>query len=415
MRSDDEHAVALLQSLNTEPPSASTIDIAKAMTEGRHRRRRHHIVAGGASTLGALALILSAPYALDGIRQHTDSAQTRNPIPPSTTGQVSPSPSAYDTRRVEPDAPAECVISRLPEPEGAYQTLVSGADPTGRYIVGRSYERVADGPLLMPVIWDNGELREVDMPGIDQWWTDVNSSGTAVGTSAVGGSEHFGWQAWAYDQGKVVRLPGGPGTTAEGISEAGTIAGSVARHGAKVVETHAAIWPSPTSQPVELPMPNRQTEAHAVDIDDDGTVIGKVGFWAWIWRPDGTYHELTMPDGKRISDVYSIRGGWVVGRTPFEETVRLNVHTGQAEVLSRFAEPATAVNVHGWLAGAGGDRSGILLTRDGEVALPGLTESTGILEPWDVSPVTISDDGRTIAGNHDDADDDKHAVVWRCR
>ncbi len=77
-----------------------------------------------------------------------------------------------------------CTAKELPLPDGyPKQTYAGSGDPTGRYIVGRSYAK--DGrPRL--AIWDGTQPTMVAMQGSDQGFNDITTSGVAVGSSFVG-------------------------------------------------------------------------------------------------------------------------------------------------------------------------------------------------------------------------------------
>jgi hypothetical protein len=69
-------------------------------------------------------------------------------------------------------------------------------------------------------------------------------------------------------------------------------------------------------------------------------------------------------------------------------------------------------NVHGWQVGTDQQGRAILVTPAGVVVLPDLARhEAGVLKNI---ATTVSDDGRTIAGQADDSGDVLRAVVWRC-
>jgi uncharacterized membrane protein len=307
--------------------------------------------------------------------------------------------------------------------------LVSGADPTGRYIVGRSYP---SGGGYQAVRWHDGKPREVLLPGDrEESLQDVNTEGTAVGWSYAGA----GPVPYIYREGKVARLPGVRRGSAYAINDAGAIAG-------EDETAHAAVvWPSATAAPIRLPVPKDADQATARDIDDDGTTVGTLdNERPYVWFPDGTHRELPMPtlDGQRAAAarVFSIRNGWASGvaddgsgrdggkqkasaepggaeaPAPRAASVRWNVRTGEVRTTAGMQMPDD-VNARGWQIGTDLKGRAILVTDAGTVVLPGLDGR----EPGGLTTIgaSLSEDGRTISGQADDAGGTIQAVVWRCR
>ncbi|MEU7909299.1 hypothetical protein [Actinoplanes sp. NPDC049118] len=92
--------------------------------------------------------------------------------------------------------------------------------------------------------------------------------------------------------------------------------------------------------------------------------------------------------------------------------VRWNVRTGEVRVFAELTTAAGAVNAQGWQVGV--DRQGrAVLVAGRTVVLPDLAghEPGGLAN----SASTLSDDGRTVGGQSDDATGTIQAVVWRCR
>jgi uncharacterized membrane protein len=416
------------------------VDIQRAITDGRrrHRARRAAGYAGAAAvtafavTGGAVAagVIGDAPpqVATTGTPRTTASA-TAPAAPykiPGTPGRELPAAAP----------PSSCTIERLPAPDGAPMAVVSGADPTGRYVVGRSYPSSGG---YQAVRWHDGKPRKVLLPGDrEELLQDVNTDGTAVGWSYAG----VGPAPYLYRDGKVTALPGVRRGSAYAINNAGAIAG-------EDETAHAAVvWPSATAAPIRLPLPEDADQATARDIDDDGTTVGTVdNARPYVWFPDGTHRELPMPDldGQRAAAarVFSIRNGWATGvaddgsgrgdgsgrdgggkekasaapdggraAASRVASVRWNVRTGEVRTTAGMQMPDD-VNAHGWQIGT--DRKGraILVTDAGTVVLPGL----GGREPGGLTTLaaSLSEDGRTIGGQADDATGTIQAVVWRCR
>lgn len=415
----------LLRSLDDEPDTPSTVDIRRAISTARRHKNRRNAGYAGAAAVTALA-VAGTPVM---VRQMTDE------VTPPVAG-TAPAPAASATTRptysipgrrgwapAPAEPPATCEIDRLPAPDGAPMSLVSGADPTGRYIVGRTYP---EGGGYQAVLWNSGQPVTVPMPGDEEeLLTDVNTGGTAVGWSFKGGAPI----PYAYAGGKVTKLAGVKKGSAHAINDAGAIVGD--NDAGKPM-----VWPSPTAAPDKLPVPGGVKEAQARDIDEDGTVVGSLDMRTpYVWFADGTHRALPMPelDGKPagIAQAFHVRNGIATGMagpapaaakdkgregrgaaTPVH-AVRWDVRTGESQVVEQLKHPADAVNAQGWQVGT--DRRGYaaFFTGGDTIKLPVLGKDT----PDGVSTIasTLSDDGRVIAGQSDDKDEVIQAVVWRCR
>jgi uncharacterized membrane protein len=295
--------------------------------------------------------------------------------------------------------------------------LTSGADPTGRWIVGRSYPKAGG---YQAVIWHDGTPTKVPLPGErEELLQDVNSSGTAVGWSYEGSDTDTdsGPVPYVYRDGVVSRLPGVEHGSAFAINDAGAIAGDAG--GAPVV------WPSATQEPIRLPLPDGASRGSATAIDEDGTVVGNIDDTRpYVWFADGTHRELPLPtvsDGPATSGrVFSVRNGWVTGLAATggvtrgamgpSTAVRWNVHTGEVRVFAGLYLRASMANAQGWQIGSDKQDNAVLVTDTGTVVLPDLG-GEGRLS---VIPSTLSDDGRVISGQANDTTDTIQAVVWHC-
>jgi uncharacterized membrane protein len=315
--------------------------------------------------------------------------------------------------------PTSCTLEQLPTPDGEPMALISGGDPTGRYHVGRSYPK---GGGYQAVIWHDGAPKKVMLPGdLEESLRDVNSSGTAVGWSFAGGEVPVP-VPYAYHDGKVSKLQGAKRGSALAINEAGAIAGD--DDGG-----HPLVWPSVSAAPIRLPLPAGASAGTAVDIDEDGTTVGNIGDnRAYVWFADGTHRALPVPDldGKpgAVTRVFAIRNGWATGLVAHEEAaeglaagagstvpIRWNVRTGEVIRFEALKGTADAVNAQGWQVGIGQRDRALLIAGDTTVTLPDLGK------PGELSTIanTLSDDGRTIAGQSDDSTDTIQAVVWHCQ
>ncbi|OZV82514.1 hypothetical protein CA850_09625 [Micromonospora echinospora] len=382
--------------------------------------------AGAAVTLAAVAAV---PVLADS-------------APPTTPAAVTP--------------PTRCVAELLPLPGRATYGTVLAGDPTGRYLAGRTNGTTDTMWGTQSVIWVDGRVQRMPAPVRDMWPRDVTSSGQVVGV-ADGGA--YLYQADPVDRGassepaggpgKVRRLLGGVGRQPVAINEAGRIAGELqVTAGNRGTRSVPILWASPTSEPVDLPLPGSDWQGHVRDIGDDGTVVGTVsdGFApdharGYLWRADGTGEFLPLPqmrDGPATAFwPVSVRGSWVVGTarralsdTVQEEVVRLDLTTGTFAPLPQPAEfQPTAGNAQGWAVGqvdgtSGNGRVG-LLTDTGLLDLP---EPEHQAERYDPRVSVVSDDARTIGGTQTVRRDrdplqvasalslvDHRPVRWTCR
>lgn len=414
MNMDERGAGALLSPLDEDPPGLSSVDVGRAVSVGR-RRRRVRRLGGYAAVAGTTAVVLVGAAAAGTWRGGVH----RAPGPAAEAGM--------SMAAQAPPGPGSCTIRRLPLPDGRSMALVTGGDPTGRYLLGRTYPQnmAGDSMGLHIVIWDRLRPTIVSMPGDDQSLDDINTEGVAVGTS-YGSSG--GTTAYYYRAGAVAKLPGGDGAQARAINDAGTIVGTMvgSRDGTPVR------WRSADQAPTPLALPAGMTWGQAVGIDEDGTVVGGVGTSLadqrpYVWTADGRGHYLTIPSGipapspkstgvsagtpKMSTIVYGIRAGWVIGRVN-ATAVRWNLGTGQVSQFPQFDGFAEDVNRYGWQIGLDSRGRALLVADQVPVALPDLAAH----KPGNLSsiPKTLSDDGTTIGGQSNDRNDVIHAVVWTC-
>lgn len=405
-----------LRLLDEEPPTPSTVDVQRAVADGRRRRARRGAGYAGAATLTVFAVV-GASVAAGGL--------FTGGLPVAGPPVASGSPKAYTIpgtawKAPAATAPTGCTLERLPVPDNAPMALTAGADPSGRYIVGRSYPK---GGGYQAVIWHDGKATKVMMPGDEEeLLKDVNSTGTAVGWSYQGTDP----VPYVYRDGQVSQLPGVSRGSALAINDAGAIVGDDSA-GAPLV------WPSATAQPIRLPLPAGASAAAANDIDEDGTVVGTIDRkLPYVWFADGTHRALPLPtlEGKPAvsARVFSIRNGWATGlaststdpekgmdpgKNAMAGPIRWNVRTGEVRVFGELAGRASTANAQGWLIGTDKQGRAALATGTAVVPLAGLSGH----QPGGLSdiPTTLSDDGRVISGQSDDASGTIQAVVWRCQ
>lgn len=422
--------IDMLRTLNPEPDQPSAVDIQRAIASGRRRRTLRGVGVGSVAAVTTLA-VAGVAFAL----HPSGTTPSQNLAGDSPSGKATVTakgdyaiPGTPGWTVPKATAPTNCTLQQLPVPGNVAQSLVSGADPTGKYIVGRSYPNGG----YQVVIWTDGKGENVQIPGDDQLLQDVNSSGVAVGWTNIpeGGGKSI-QQPYAYANGKVTKLKGVAEGAAHGINEAGAIAGDDD-------SGDALVWPSLTADPIKLPLPAGAKSASVGGIDEDGTVVGVLdNKTPYAWFADGTHRALVLPtiDGKKAVSglVYGIRGGWVTGLANTSDNpadnpaagvqakkaagvgtpVRWNLRAGKAEVFKDIKNAPYDVNGQGWEVGNDPQGRAVLATGGKTVVLPPLVASAQ--NPNSNIPSTVTDDGRIIGGQSDDAADVIHAVVWNCK
>lgn len=306
--------------------------------------------------------------------------------------------------------PTQCVLEVLPIPNGDPMALTSGVDPTGRYIVGRTYPQ---GGGYRAVIWKDGLPTAVDLPADEEEsLADVNSEGTAVGWSYQDLENAI---PYVYSGGQVSALPGVKYGHATEINDAGVILGEDA-------EGAPLVWPSATDEPTLLPLPEGTRFATANGLDEDGTVVGNLDFeQPYVWFADGTHREIPLPviDGVQAESglVGDVRNGWVVGWAarpdgPGSVGFRWNLRTGESRMFDEFPAGADAVTGQGWQVGLAQEFRALYVTDTGAIKLPALFDHpVGGLTNL---PDAVSDDGSLVTGQSEDEAGVIKPVVWRC-
>lgn len=413
----------LLRSLDPEPPTPSTVDITRAIAAGRKRRMLRGV---GYAGVAAVTTLVVAGVAV-AVGQQGDSPKRSTAVAASPSKSATPPKGDYTipgtTGWAAPAAipPSSCTIEKLPVPDGVKMAIVGGGDPTGSWFVGRSYPNGG----YQAVIWHAGTAQKVMLPGdLEEDLVDVNAKGDAVGWSYVQSKGNDGVQVpYAYVGGKIVKLKGVATGAANAINEAGAIAGDGG--------DHAVVWPSATSAPILLPVPKGTQRSTAGDIDEDGTVVGSLDLKVpYVWFADGTYRALPLPtiNGKKAvsARVFTIRNGWATGvadatvqakpragaGTGTVSAVRWNVRTGEVRLDDRgWDDMVDAANAQGWAVGMVKGRA-TFIAGDNKIVLPEVAKhQAGTLS---TIANTMSDDGKVIAGQSDDASDTIRAVVWHC-
>jgi hypothetical protein len=397
---DERHAVALLSPLAGEPIGPARIDVSRAMREGRRRRSTRWwssvtaVVALTATTAAGGTLALSA---LD------------RPAP------TPPRPSPSITVAAPPVVPKSCTVTRLPT-NGVKKALVTAGDPTGHWLAGRTYPGNT-GKSRPLIVWKDGKIAATpQVSGGDQGLRDINSHGVAVGSSFDPEQTPF-----LYAGSKVTTLRGGAGE-ATALNDAGVIVGVLG----ELDDRRPVRWTSATAQPEHLTLPARVVWGQALDIDEEGNVLGMVGTdrqigTGYLWLADGKVRRMPLPkDGDRQSTEFwpeAIRNGWVVGRAAFEtddattfEYYRYSLTTDRYEQLADEGGMPAKVAANGWILGEA--RRPVITSEAGRTTvLPKYPQEAA--NPTYL-PRSISDDGRTVGGYVIGDDIQNQPLMWRC-
>ncbi|WP_144122267.1 hypothetical protein [Catellatospora sichuanensis] len=413
---DDELARRILLPLDEHPEAPSRVDIAAAVATGTKRRRAQR----AAVTAVAMAAGLAVAAVPAVISRSAPPVAAATGGPSATTAPSSAPAPAYD-RTTTAALPSSCTGEALPVPDGG-QSYAHAVDPTGRYATYRTYRGGTQ-----PVLWHEGVATKIGKPGGDDSLHDVNSHGVAVGNVWADDGPH----GVVVSGGKSSPLPGGPADV-RAINDHGVIVGG------RPDESAALRWPSRGEQPVPLAVPKGYVRAMAYDVDGDGTVVGYVGEAgsgtvqrngqnparervAYVWPAKGPGRVLEAPTlPGHVFDYYDARAisnGWVVGYASSDQGlvvgVRWDLNTGRAQVLPGL-ESSDGVNPYGWVVGMSEDDHAVLT--DGVTTLR-LPDVFPFDEKYGTNFATsVSDDGRTIVGNVDDATRGplQQAVLWHC-
>jgi len=312
-------------------------------------------------------------------------------------------------RRPEPARfrPTACAVQRLAVPAGyAADSTVTGGDRTGRYLVGTGRAPGAKERRLL--VWDKGKPSVIDLEGADTL-TDVNSAGVAVGHGYDPDGSPFSFR---YEAGDVVRFAGRPGV-ALAINDQGVSVGYVG--------TMPAVWRSPQTGPELLPVPADGWRGEALDIGDDGVIVGRVfaaapsiQSQAYVWFADGTHRFL--PGSEAVSVAHT--GRWAVGQTATAPSmpVRWDLRTLQSVAVTASRLVPHVVNANGSVAGSGPP----VVLLDGSERLPLSVGIAGYAPDDEVEVVALNDSETLAAGtvrivSTPSAAPIRVAVQWRCR
>ncbi|MGC5287590.1 hypothetical protein [Micromonospora sp. DT231] len=383
---DDERIAALLRSAPVPEPR---VDLDRAIRDGRRRRQRRR--AGAFATVTVLAGLGAV-----GTVQFGGAADEPAPVPPALA--ASPTVSVSTTPARSPT----CAASVLPRPMNGPVAVATGVDPTGRHIVGDIGTGNEDGRV---VLWTDG--RAAVLPAAAEHGAAVNADGYVVGTNGDG-------TGWVYRGGTLAFLttpPGYDGVLVHAVNGRGDIVGTA--RGAN--DSHRAVLWS-VNRPKQYRFLGRPGST-ATGITEDGTVVGTMGDVPYRWTPQGAGAVMALPEGSQHASVDSAHGTWAVGMVPGAKQggsvqmlpVRWNLTTGAASLL-----PYPSAN---GIAGNGDllvdDGAPVIVAADGtSLRLPGRPEVSST-EAGTYSANGISDDGRTVVGSVYE-NEEHRPLVWRC-
>jgi uncharacterized membrane protein len=332
-----------------------------------------------------------------------------------------------------PEAAQACTLETLPIPADLFPSAkVTGMSRDGSVIAYRAepfdFNDPETGARHYPLLYADGEVTEVPMPGVWQEIADVNSKGVGVGHALVNDVP----LPYVWRDGALTRLLGGRGY-AYGINEHGDIAGE--SYNPNTGMPNPTVWRAGATNPTRLPLPANAIWGTATAIANDGRVVGHVTLSGdnsgdtkpYIWNADGTGRMLRMPAGVRLADADSrpmeINGDWVSGylRAPGIDApgIRWNLAKGTAEMTELgLSEETVAVGPDGTVVGhVWNTPTAAYQTTDGTVfELPGLIDPARNLN-YD-NAEAISADGTLIAGwavsGYEGGREMHQAVTWTC-
>lgn len=319
--------------------------------------------------------------------------------------------------------PTACEISKLPVPNPADTSAATNGSPSGRYHVGWNTPKSGDGTT--PLLWDNGKLSTLDVPGTTISLHAVTDDGVVAG--ATYGEPDYIFKPFVYVGGKTTMLPGltsQQGGDAFAISPNGDIAGTVDT-GTNEWGLYPMRWnlrADGTYEVEQLSMPDGTTFVETRAIADDGTVVGvdytRHVHYLWAWTPDGKRHRLSVPAGTvrpwsitasgtmLAADVEHADGDWTYLWDLSDmaaEPIKVSDQIGYVQ----------DVNSRGWVVGNPREQPYIptfASVESGDLRLPTLNDGTSIDEGADA----LSEDGTIIAGSSQDDNGNARAVRWSC-
>ncbi|WP_328321561.1 hypothetical protein OHA70_24720 [Kribbella sp. NBC_00382] len=310
--------------------------------------------------------------------------------------------------------PSACVKTVLPLPADTEPgvSIVKGADPSGRYILGHAPRQGRQS--AQAVLW---------VDGVPRWLgtqPDSESSGSAIAGGFVLGStgNQAGTDYWIYsiktDSYRILQVPEGLDIFAlTGMNARQDIIG-IAWADEGHFATRSFVWPA-GGQPQLPPVPKGFTTVSVADISDEGRMIGSAGtpdtskFSNYVWNSWNSRPirlRGTHQDGVTVRD---IEGSWIggqVGQGIYSTGFIWNTH---GTLVARLEDAVADVNSSGDAVTAGDDfidhYPSILVRSNGtKLTFPEGTMLTHIFNrnaPW-------------TAGGYENLDGRMTAVVYKC-
>ncbi|MCX5233561.1 lamin tail domain-containing protein [Streptomyces sp. NBC_00233] len=340
-----------------------------------------------------------------------------NGVDTDTNGRdfVKAAPTPYNSSVGTPESGEACSREVISGPAGLTAKTLEAGDPSGRYQAGRAVDS-ADVEHL--VLWTDGVAEDLGVPalGANSFPSDVNGHGEIVGNVFMDGN----WRGWRRRGGQFtpVTLPASALTAdAVAINGNGEMAGTSFR-AAYAQDGRATVWSTDNSAR-ELTRPAGFNDARALDIDDDGTVIGTVSLLdydtattldqrAVAWFPDGTWRFLNGIRPTDQTEAKAIRNGRVVGTTASGGILAWNAVSGDVTQLSPEGRPVEV------------NSTGSVTTTNLELILPsGVRRPLPIFDPVHGGASRVLTDANIVYGKASYYDEDLQATVapllrWNC-
>jgi hypothetical protein len=431
---DEQELLAerLGRSLATMDIPPSRVDVSTVVRTGRTRTRRRHAMAGA----GAVALLLvAAPTGIVGWRTylggHGSTVDSAGPAAsPSAAGPSGPAASPSTAAGLPAGSLGPCAVRALTLPAGVVPYDVRGVDPSGRYIIGDTFDVHHDSSPVS-ILWDNGVPTVIPVGGTNSFSYAVNVHGVVVGTGEhkVDGSDAF---PWIYREGKVKVLPKPPGypnfVEPDAINASGDVSGTATDP--TFNDIVAVLWPADAGTVRVLPtpkLPGTSVRVQAAGVADDGSVVGTVGddnhAVPYRWDASGHGDVLEMPAGATDGWVAGARGLWAYGGVKLAGAVydhtgvppltpaRWDLRTGRIDLVAPdMLGQALTGNAAGDVVVYGRESS--LIHAGQAVTLDRLTDQST------PHPVAIDESGRLVVGNDyvnpTDPGGGRTPVVWHC-
>ncbi|MFR9778683.1 hypothetical protein ACL02O_21880 [Micromonospora sp. MS34] len=358
---------------------ASRIEIDALVRAGRRRTFRRRSFQGAGGVALATAVLLAVPSIVTRAGAQPGAAPATG-LPAEATASARPTVTA-DGSRPAGGLTGRCPVVELPVPSGMKDVTAVGVDPAGRYIIG--YDVV--GQDFRPVLWTDGKPQALPVPGTSVELSAVNADGVVVGVVQDARQEYvFRYRNGVYTR---LRTPQGnwhvyPEPAINATGDVVINAEPQGNSGGK--DSIALFWKAGSTTAVKLPLPDG---ANVFGITDDGTIVGTmyrngIGIAAYAWDRQGNGRKLKAPDGETAAG-YAVRGGWATGGLwPSHSAARWNLRTGEVTQLAADG-PGEAVNAAGWVVVNGsvlrdGDAAELEVP-DGQTSLARAVSDTGMV------------------------------------